>query len=117
MKLGQVAVNVKNVKRAVKFYRDVIGLQLLFEMDGLAFFPCEDIRLLLSLPEKEEFNHPSSILYFKVDNIKEEVLRMQKAGAIFLDEPHHVGTMGNIAIWMAFFKDAEGNTHALMMES
>lgn len=116
MKLGQIAVNVENVERAVEFYRDVLGLPLLFETNGLAFFQCEDTRLLLSRPETEEFDHPSSVLYFKVDNLTEEVLRMKEAGAVFLDEPHQVGTMGNIKIWMAFFKDTEGNTHALMSE-
>ncbi|WP_338101306.1 VOC family protein [Psychrobacillus vulpis] len=116
MKLGQIAVNVENVERAVEFYREVLGLPLLFETNGLAFFQCDDTRLLLSRPESEEFDHPSSVLYFQVDDLNVEVSRMKAAGAMFLDEPHQVGTMGNIEIWMAFFKDTEGNTHALMSE-
>ncbi|QFG00496.1 VOC family protein [Psychrobacillus glaciei] len=116
MKLGQVAVNVENVARAVVFYKDVIGLPLLFEIDGLAFFQCEDTRLLLSRPETAEFDHKSSVLYFKVDNLHGEVARMQEAGALFIDEPHMVAKMDNTETWMAFFKDTEGNTHALMSE-
>ena len=116
MKLGQVAVNVENVERAVSFYKDVIGIPLLFEMDGLAFFQCGETRLLLSLPEKEEFNHPSSVFYFQVNQLQEEVDRMREAGAIFLDEPHMVAKVGETETWMAFFKDTEGNTHALMSE-
>lgn len=117
MKLGQVAVNVENVKRAVAFYRDVIKLSLLFEMDGLAFFQCGETRLLLSRPEREEFNHPSSVLYFQVDDLNMEVSRMKDSGAIFIDEPHMVAKVGDTETWMAFFKDTEGNTHALMAES
>ncbi|MFJ5770730.1 VOC family protein [Psychrobacillus sp. NPDC093180] len=116
MKIGQIAVNVDNVERAVEFYRDVLGLPLLFEMNGLAFFQCEDTRLLLSRPESEEFNHPSSVLYFKVDNIQTEVAQIKDGGATFIDEPHMVAKMGNTETWMAFFKDTEGNTHALMSE-
>lgn len=116
MKLGQVAINVENVERAVSFYKDVIGIPLLFEMDGLAFFQCGETRLLLSRPEKEEFNHPSSVFYFQVDQLQEEVARMKEAGAFFLDEPHIVAKVGEIETWMAFFNDTEGNTHALMSE-
>ncbi|WP_342599232.1 VOC family protein [Psychrobacillus sp. FSL H8-0483] len=116
MKLGQVAVNVENVERAVVFYKEVIGLPLLFETNGLAFFQCEDTRLLLSRPETEEFDHPSSVLYFQVENLQEEVARMKEAGALFIDEPHMVAKMGDTETWMAFFKDTEGNTHALMSE-
>lgn len=116
MKLGQVAVNVDNVERAVTFYRDVIKLSLLFEMDGLAFFQCGDTRLLLSRPEREEFNHSSSVLYFQVDDLNSEFSRMKDAGATFIDEPHMVAKVGDTETWMAFFKDTEGNTHALMNE-
>ena len=116
MKLGQIAVNVDDLTRAVVFYKEVIGLPLLFEMDGLAFFQCGETRLLLSRPEREEFNHPSSILYFKVDDLNSEVSRMKAAGATFIDEPHLVAKVGDIETWMVFFKDTEGNTHALMSE-
>jgi predicted enzyme related to lactoylglutathione lyase len=116
MKLGQVAVNVENVKRAVVFYKDVIGLPLLFEMDGLAFFQCEDTRLLLSRPETAEFDHKSSVLYFKVNDLHSEVGRMKESGAVFIDEPHMVAKMGDTETWMSFFNDTEGNTHALMSE-
>ncbi|MFJ7973114.1 VOC family protein [Psychrobacillus sp. NPDC096389] len=116
MKIGQIAVNVVNVERAVEFYRDVLGLPLLFETNGLAFFQSEETRLLLSRPETEEFDHPSSVLYFKVDDLQAEVIRMRDAGANFIDEAHMVAKMGNTETWMAFFKDTEGNTHALMSE-
>ena len=114
--IGQIAVNVKDVTRAVAFYKDVIGLPLLFESNGLAFFLCGETRLLLSLPEKAEFDHPSSVLYFKTDKLSSTIMSMTEAGAEFIDEPHMVGKMGNIEIWMAFFKDGEGNTHAIMSE-
>lgn len=116
MKIGQIAVNVENVERAVEFYREVLGLPLLFETNGLAFFQCEDTRLLLSRAETEEFNHKSSVLYFKVDDLPSEVARMKGVGATFINEPHMVAKMGDTETWMAFFKDTEDNTHALMSE-
>ena len=69
-RLGQVAVNVQDVARATAFYRDVLGLPFLFAAGQLAFFDCGGVRLMLDRPEKPEFDHPSSILYFLVPDIQ-----------------------------------------------
>lgn len=68
-RLGQIAINVHDPQRALAFYRDVLGLPLLFTAGELAFFDCSGVRLMLSRAEKPEFNHPSSILYFSVPDI------------------------------------------------
>ena len=68
--IGQVAMVVKDVPRAVAFYRDTLGMKFLFQAPpALAFFDCGGIRLMLTVPEEKEFDHPGSILYFKVDDI------------------------------------------------
>src|SRR5260370_14258946 len=64
--IGQIAINVKDLKRATAFYRDVLGLPLLFTVPNLAFFDCAGVRLMLGPAETPEFDHPSSILYFRV---------------------------------------------------
>jgi catechol 2,3-dioxygenase-like lactoylglutathione lyase family enzyme len=68
-RLGQVAIPVQNVERATAFYRDVLGLPFLFAAGQLAFFDCGGVRIMLDRPEKKEFDHPSSILYFSVPDI------------------------------------------------
>ena len=62
-KVGQINVPVKDLNRAIDFYQEKLELPLLFNTDDMAFFECNRLRLLLSLPEKEEFDHPSSIIY------------------------------------------------------
>src|SRR5262245_59099015 len=69
-KIGQIAINVKNVERAEAFYKDKLKMKHLFSFPGLAFFDCDGTRLMLGLPEKPEFDHPSSVLYFKVEDIQ-----------------------------------------------
>ena len=65
--IEQIAVNAHDIERAVDFYRDKLGMKHLFSVPpNLAFFDCDGIRLMLSLPAKPEFDHPSSIIYFKV---------------------------------------------------
>ncbi|WP_442597101.1 VOC family protein [Neobacillus sp. D3-1R] len=115
-KVGQIGVPVKNIETAVTFYQEKLELPLLFNTDRLAFFGCNGLRLMLSLPEKEEFSTSSSVIYFQVENLKEKYENLVEKGVTFIDEPHIVGKMGSTEIWMAFFKDTEDNTHALMSE-
>ena len=115
-KVGQIGVPVKDLSRAIGFYKDKIGLSLLFNTDSMAFFECNNMRLLLSLPEKEEYATSSSVIYFQVKNIKKTYESLVSQGVTFNDEPHVVARMGQTETWMTFFKDTEENTHALMSE-
>lgn len=115
-KIGQIGVPVKDLERAIHFYKEKLGLSLLFNTDSMAFFECNGLRLFLSLPEKEEFAQSSSVIYFQVENMKETYEELLSKEVIFIDEPHIVAKMGQLETWMTFFKDTEGNTHALMCE-
>jgi predicted enzyme related to lactoylglutathione lyase len=113
--IGQVSMRASNLERATRFYSDVLGLQFLFKgSEKLAFFDCGGLRLMLSVPESPEFDHPGSILYFKVSDIQEAYQSLRAKGASFRAEPHRVATLANREVWMAFFDDSEGNLLALM---
>ena len=115
-KIGQIGIPIKDINRAISFYRDTLELSLLFNTDTMAFFDCDGVRLMLSLPEKEQFSTASSVLYFNVDDINESYKKLGKSGVTFIDEPHFIAKMGSTETWMVFFNDTEGNTHALMSE-
>jgi methylmalonyl-CoA/ethylmalonyl-CoA epimerase len=116
-RIGQIAVVVQDLDRAVAFYRDILGLRLLFQAPpSLAFFDCGGVRLMLDVPEEEEFKHSSSILYYKVDDIKGTWATLRARGVDFRDEPHMIARMPDHELWMTFLRDGEGNTLALMSE-
>ena len=116
-RIGQIAINAHNVERATAFYRDQLGLKFLFAAGPrLAFFDCGGVRLMLTAPEKPEFDHPSSILYFVVSDIDAEYARMSSAGVSFDDKPHLIATMPDHDLWMCFFRDSENNLLGLMCE-
>jgi methylmalonyl-CoA/ethylmalonyl-CoA epimerase len=115
--LGQVSINVHDLDRAVGFYRDALGLPLLYAFPPkMAFFACGGVRLMLSLPETPEFDHPSSILYFRVDDIQGAAATLGARGVTFESQPHLVAKMPDHELWMAFFRDSERNVVALMSE-
>jgi predicted enzyme related to lactoylglutathione lyase len=115
-RIGQIAINAHDVDRATAFYRDVLGLPHLFRAGQLSFFDCGGVRLMLDKPEKPEFDHPSSILYFQVGDIRAARERLKTAGAKFEDEPRVIAEMPGYDLWMTFFRDSEGNLLALMSE-
>ena len=115
--IGQIAMPVRDLARGVEFYRDRLGLRFLFQAPpGLAFFQCGNVRLMVEVPGEKEFQRPGSILYFNVDDIDGAYRELRDRGVSFRDEPHLIAKMPDHELWMAFFNDGEGNTHALMQE-
>lgn len=115
--IGQISMNAHDIPRAVAFYRDRLGLRFLFEAPPkMAFFDCSGIRLMLSLPERDEYDHAGSVLYFKVSDIQQAYADLSVRGVHFESEPHLIAKMPDHELWMAFFRDSEANTLALMSE-
>ena len=114
--IGQIAIRVKDTRRAVAFYKDTLGLPHLFSAGNLAFFNCGGVRLMLDIAEKPEFDHPSSILYFKVADIEEAHGTLVSRGVRFEQGPVLTARMPDHDLWLAFFRDSEENLLALMCE-
>jgi predicted enzyme related to lactoylglutathione lyase len=114
-RLGQVSVNAADVQRAKAFYRDVLELRHLFDASGMSFFDCGGVRLMLSLPESPEYAH-TSVLYLEVEDIGRSHRVLADRGVAFEGRPHSIADLGDRELWMAFFRDSEGNMLALMSE-
>ena len=114
-RIGQIAVTVGNLERAVVFYRDTLGMPLLFQVPNMAFFDCGGIRLMLGLAEKpgEIF---SSVIYYKVDQIQQAYEVLSSRGVEFEAKPHLIAKMPDHDLWMAFFRDPDRNLLALICE-
>jgi methylmalonyl-CoA/ethylmalonyl-CoA epimerase len=115
-RIGQIAVRARDIGRAVRFYRDTLGMRFLFEVPNLAFFDCGGVRLMLSIVETPEFDHAGSVIYYRVDDLRAAYDALRKRGVDFIDEPHLIAQLDQHDLWMAFFRDPEGNTLALMSE-
>ncbi len=115
--IGQIAIPVSDLDRAMAFYRDVLEMRLLFQAPpGLAFFDCGGIRLMLDVPAKEQQDQYASIIYYKVDDLPSAVETLKARGVLFEQEPELVARMPDHELWMAFLKDPDGNMLGLMWE-
>jgi predicted enzyme related to lactoylglutathione lyase len=115
--VGQIHISVSDVERSVEFYRDVLGIQHLFTVQGqpMAFFASGDVRLYLGKPESADFK-TRCVLYFNVDDIDAEVKRLESCGVTFNDQPHVVHRDGSTELWMAGLNDPDGH-HIILMQN
>jgi methylmalonyl-CoA/ethylmalonyl-CoA epimerase len=114
--IGQIAITMKDVERATAFYRDVLGFRFLFTAPGLAFFQAGTVRLMITRVESGEFDHPASILYFRVPDIAAAHAALTARAVEFRTAPHVVHRTETMELWLADFYDCERNTFALMQE-
>jgi methylmalonyl-CoA/ethylmalonyl-CoA epimerase len=116
-KIGQIALVVSDIQKAMAFYRDILGLTYLFEAGpDLAFLMAGDTRIMLTHPEAEFKPGKSSTLYFKVNNVDSTQAEFFAKGAVKEGEPHLVAKMPDHELWMAFLRDPDGNLVGLMEE-
>ena len=115
--IGQIFVNVKDLDRAIAFYRDMLGMTYLFQAPpNMAFFDCGGIRIMLGIADRPDLDHPASIIYYKVEDIERIYETFKARGVEFIVKPHLVAPMPDYDLWLADFKDSEGNFLALMSE-
>jgi methylmalonyl-CoA/ethylmalonyl-CoA epimerase len=113
--IGQVAISVKQLPRAIRFYRDALGLRLLSETSEMAFFDCGGMRLMLGSSTFSEAAY-SSIVYYNTSDIQGTVDLLKSHGVQFDAPPRLVVRTQEHSLWMVFFHDSEGNLAALMSE-
>lgn len=114
-RIGQIAVVCQDVARARDFYRDTLGLKHLFDAGpALSFLQIGGVRLMLSRAEGEA--HGTSVLYFFVSDIEAKAGELARRGVGSVGQPHIVARMPDHELWLAEFRDSEGNVMALMEE-
>lgn len=115
--IGQIAIPVSDIERAIAFYRDILGMRFLFKAPpGLGFFACGGVRLLLDEPAKKQGKNYSSVIYYKVADLPAAYTTLSARGVIFEQPPELVARMPDHELWMAFFRDPDDNLLALMSE-
>ena len=113
--IGQIARSVGDIKQAEAWYRDVLGIPHLYTFGTLAFFDCSGTRLMLT--QEAEVASSESVLYMRVTDIAAAHETLKSRGVEFINAPHLVHRHADgTEEWMAFFKDPEGRTLAVMAQ-
>jgi len=117
-RIGQIALTVHDMDRAIAFWRDTVGLKFLFQAPNVAFFDVAGVRLMLGSAESPDVKPAGTVLYFEVEHLDRafESLRERGAAVAKGGEPHFIANLGQKELWMAFLLDPDGNLFALMSE-
>jgi len=115
--IGQIALAVRDVDRAEKFFGETMGFRKLFRFGDLSFFDCAGVRLLLEKATDEQEASRSSVIYFRCADIALAVRELKSRGVRFDSPPHLIAKMDDHDLFMAFFTDPDGHVLALMQEA
>lgn len=113
-RLQQIALTTRDLPRAVAFYRDALGLPLLFESNGMAFFDLAGTRLMIGQDAQRPDARPTAVLYFDAPEF-EATVRALAALRVPFDGP--VETVQSTAagdLKLQQFRDPDGNALAVM---
>ena len=115
--IRQIAVTVSDVDVALGFYRDILGLEFLFNAGlNLAFLNAGGVRLMLSTAQGAGRVGHNSILYFTVSNIEVTHSALVALGAADERSPQLAAKMPDHELWTGFLRDPDGNLIGLMEE-
>lgn len=111
----QVALTVSDLPTAAHFYRDRLGLRLLFEANGMLFFDVAGTRLMIAHDaSRQRPERPTGILYFHVDDFVAARARLQGAAIRLVGEVETVQQNDAGTLRLQQFEDPDGNMLAIM---
>ncbi|MGL5837506.1 MAG: VOC family protein [Sphingorhabdus sp.] len=111
----QVALTVADVDAARIFYRDRLGLRLMFEANNMLFFDVGGTRLMVARDrERQRPARPAAILYFHVDDFAAARSRLGDAGATLVGTIETVQSTASGVLQLQQFEDPDGNMLAIM---
>jgi methylmalonyl-CoA/ethylmalonyl-CoA epimerase len=109
-RFAQIGIQVTDLDRAVAFYRDVLGLKLLFTAGGMVFFQVGEARLMVEHGRPT----PSTTIYFDDANLESSRQRLEAHGIKFAGPTETVQRTDTYDLKLAEFSDPDGNPLALM---
>jgi len=113
-KIAQIALTTHDLPRAVAFYRDVLGLKLMFEVSGMAFFNAEGTRLMIGQAEHKQPLQNNAYVYFDAGDWAATEAALIARGLKFERAAEIVQRAEGKEHALRFFKDPDGNMLAIM---
>jgi methylmalonyl-CoA/ethylmalonyl-CoA epimerase len=118
-RIKQIALPVREITEATRFYRDTLGMRHLFDAPpALSFFDCGGVQLMLAGPDAQgkEGEQQHAVLFYDVSDIKSVHGKIKSSGAKSIEEPHVIARMNGREIWISSFSDGQGNVVSLMSD-
>ena len=111
-KLVQVALTTRDPERSKQFYRDALGLTLLFEVPNMTFYQLGELRLMVGV--EASMTPGGSVLYIDAPDIDTLGGVLEQRGVRFQGPATVVQRTDKGELKLREFRDPDGNALALM---
>jgi catechol 2,3-dioxygenase-like lactoylglutathione lyase family enzyme len=111
-KLVQVALTTRDPERSKRFYHDVLGLPLIFEVPNMTFYQLGELRLMVGV--EPTMTPGGSVLYVDAPDIETLGDELEQRGVSFGGAAVVVQRTEKGELKLREFKDPDGNALALM---
>jgi predicted enzyme related to lactoylglutathione lyase len=83
-----------DLKKAKKFYQGILGLPTKFDFSDKGFlaFKIGEQEPAIILKDTNKFPNTKPTIWFVVDNVEDEFLKLKEKGIKFLSEPYQIKT-------------------------
>lgn len=112
----QLAIPVKDIERAITFYRDKIGLQLLMNSPNMAFLDCGGIRIYLDANPGTVEAAKNSMIYFRTGDVEQAHSAFKQRGVTIHQHPQVIAALPDRDVWLMWIRDSEENLLGIMEE-
>lgn len=110
----QIALASSDPLKLVAFYRDTLGLPVLFEASGMTFFQSGATRLMIGAAQPGQSVGGDAVIYFEPHDWSAAEAKLEAAGIAFLHPAQPLQQAPGRELMLRAFKDPEGHTLAIM---
>lgn len=108
----QLAIAANNPAKLSSYYRETLGLSVLFETAGMSFFGAGGVRLMIGPAHGAKPG--DKILYFEPENFAAAETALETRGVKFQQAANVLQREAGRELALRPFEDPEGNMLALM---
>jgi catechol 2,3-dioxygenase-like lactoylglutathione lyase family enzyme len=112
--IAQIALASADPPALVRFYRDALGLPVLFEASGMTFFQSGATRLMIGAVQPGQGIGGDAVIYFEPRDWSAAEAKLEEAGIAFTHPAQVVQQAPGRELALRPFKDPEGHQLALL---
>jgi methylmalonyl-CoA/ethylmalonyl-CoA epimerase len=112
--IAQIALASADPQALVSFYRDTLGLPVLFETVGMTFFQSGATRLMIGPAQPGQSVGGDAVVYFEPRDWSAAEAKLEQAGVVFMHPAQVLQRAPGRELMLRPFRDPEGHQLAIM---
>lgn len=112
--INQIALASEDPLKLAEFYKEKLGLDVLFEAAGMIFFQSGQARLMIGPKQSYQTIGGDAVIYFEPTDWDRAIAALEDKGVAFTHAAQPLQRDGGRTLMLRAFEDPEGHTLALL---